>query len=97
MSRYIDAEKLIAKLHSGDNYLTILPLPIREIEEMLIDEMVGYVNEVPTADVKPIVRGEWLIHTDTERIFGICSVCNFIQYAGKSNFCPNCGADMRKE
>lgn len=51
--------------------------------------------ELPSADVRPVVRGEWEhISFMTCR----CSVCKevFHELEG-DNFCPNCGADMRPE
>lgn len=64
------------------------------------------VLKVPTADVKEVVRGEWRAYTTnayiggkkefTNRKFYRCSECRYGSIV-KSNFCPNCGADMRKE
>lgn len=47
--------------------------------------------EPPRADVRPVVRGRW--EKDTPMGYK-CSVCGCLM-PGKSNFCPNCGADMR--
>lgn len=49
--------------------------------------------ELPTADVRENVHGEWIkIHWKAFR----CSECKKVsEYY--TNFCPNCGADMRKE
>lgn len=51
---------------------------------------------LPPADVRPVVRGRW--------VYGIvradipipleCSACEW-QVTRRTNFCPNCGADMR--
>lgn len=48
------------------------------------------------------VRGEWIVKED-ENCFATwdyCSICGFSTgFAGSShyiNFCPNCGADMRR-
>lgn len=78
----------------------------------------GYVRErtieqvidcIPPADVKPVVRGEWIDGGwEGDKAFQIdgrgncwhvskCSVCGFKKKGAKSDFCPNCGADMRKE
>lgn len=46
-------------------------------------------------------RGEWIYVTieewlKTGRDYGHhCSECDEINESGKSNFCPNCGTDMR--
>ena len=63
---------------------------------------------LPTADVRENVRGEWL---PMKRFGGekgqkpdvMCSVCHapalWLGTLGciRSNYCPNCGADMRGE
>ncbi len=50
------------------------------------------VNDAPTIEPK---RGEWIIK---QKGFGVeakvCSVCG-VEKNNMSNFCPNCGADMR--
>ena len=49
-------------------------------------------NRLPGADVKPVVCGRWEGNTFDFQ----CSECgrwqNYI--TGRTNFCPNCGADM---
>ena len=86
--RYIDADKLKEELkHSGycnNNWLDI--------------EM--YINNQPTADVRENVRGEWrttyLDHIamgERPKIL-YCSICNQC-IAYPTNYCPNCGPDMR--
>lgn len=48
-------------------------------------------NEVPAADVAPVVHGRW----DKDTPFGYkCSLCGCLM-PGETNFCPTCGADMR--
>lgn len=53
------------------------------------------INEAPTLDVAPVVRGKWVYSnplTDTL----VCSECDW-NIPGKefvTNFCPNCGAKM---
>lgn len=53
------------------------------------------VNNVPAADVRKVVRGEWrkseLFNDHPE-----CPVCSYVS-SERSNFCPNCGADMRSK
>lgn len=42
---------------------------------------------IPSADVRENVHGEWLEEN-------ICSVCgDYNEF--RTNYCPNCGADMR--
>lgn len=59
---------------------------------------VEYLDEVPAADVRPVVHGKWGLDPQ-------CPVCGEDRYKGldadiwadwEPPFCPNCGADMRK-
>lgn len=52
-------------------------------------------DDIPAADVRPVVRGHWEAYTLTTVK---CSVCGAIGYDWKrfGNFCQNCGADMRE-
>ena len=55
------------------------------------------VCHIPAADVRPVVRGVWRRYspfTDTYE----CSNCGeqVIDQQFRTNFCPNCGADMRE-
>lgn len=49
-----------------------------------------YIKEIPAAEARPVVRGEWL----EGNMWQPCSRCHT---RGKRswNFCPHCGADMR--
>ena len=55
------------------------------------------VVEQPTVEAVPVVHGEW--KTDYGVLFPVyrCSECNCATALGKTKFCPNCGADMRKK
>ena len=42
----------------------------------------------------PVRHGRWLcVDTDTEQFF-LCNICKKKEY-WESDYCPNCGADMR--
>ena len=54
---------------------------------------VSDIDNMPSADVAPVVHGEWLCaETDDEQFF-LCSVCNDKEY-WESNYCPNCGTEQ---
>lgn len=63
------------------------------------------VKDTPTADVVEVKRGEWKDKQQTVRmgdmiITGTYPTCNLcgqaeIGMVKQTNFCPNCGADMR--
>lgn len=50
---------------------------------------------ISAADVRPVVRGEWLPAKDGYYGHVMCSACHKIE-SHETDFCPNCGADMRK-
>ena len=54
--------------------------------------MEQHLNEIPAADVRPVVRGKWIINGWSIR----CSECRYDMPFSVRNFCPNCGADMRE-
>ena len=60
-------------------------------------ELLGCIEDSPTVEAVPVVHGEWikgdlLFEGDT------CSICNTRIYNTHGmNFCPNCGAKMKKE
>lgn len=59
-----------------------------------IDDVLNDVEDFPAADVRPVVRGEWVDCTEYNGEYR-CSVCK--EFEGhKRNFCPNCGAKMEK-
>ena len=88
--KYVDFDKVIT------TYKTFGHLNLHNVLEAF--------NEIPAADVQPVVRGEWidirpLKQDSLERIaikgaHNKCSRCGRICFF-KENFCPNCGADMR--
>ena len=56
------------------------------------------IDSIPAADVRPVVRAVWRRYspfTDTYE----CSNCGeqVIDQQFRTNFCPNCGADMRPQ
>ena len=53
--------------------------------------LVSDIESIPPADVRPVVRGDWIGDGDCI----ICSNCKTAYTFMGSNFCPNCGADMR--
>ena len=69
-----------------------------------IHDMLEEVEDYPAADVRPVVRGKWVNdHNGKYSASGdnfYCSICKdpSLRAFGKparTNFCPNCGADMR--
>ena len=81
--RLIDADVLKEKLFIADDNLNPV---VTETE----------IDETPTVEAKPVVRGKWHVQDNTFTKFK-CSNCKAKNFTMKSNFCPNCGADMRGE
>ena len=59
-------------------------------------------SDIPAADVRPVVRGNWEpVKTIGGSEFIKCSECGYKEYDHVKythfNFCPHCGADMRGE
>ena len=48
---------------------------------------------VPKADVRNNVRGTW---TELNKRLMQCNRCGMVQNK-ESNYCPNCGAEMRRD
>lgn len=95
--RLIDADYLknVILLHNyHGNNKDIVPysdrkgyrLRQREVEEAIIN--------APTIHERE--EGEWL-HDKTDWLYRFyCSKCKYKLFEGPTNYCPNCGADMRK-
>lgn len=60
------------------------------------DRLMRTIDDIPAADVRPVTRGEWIDHQEGRWIYAKCSECGTVHDV-KSNFCPNCGADMREQ
>lgn len=73
-------------------------------------EIVAGIEDIPAADVRENKKGRWLTGNDNPRTYGriraMCGRCGAFALAEMvnagsykerlSNFCPNCGADMRE-
>lgn len=90
MAEYIEREAVIEAIRnreSADKFC---------VNEGLIIAM-NALDDIPAADVRPVVRGEWRERRFSEDVYGAeCSVCH-TTWDYRTNFCPNCGADMRAE
>lgn len=91
MARYIDVDKF-------DTYLRMnhFPSKIMYKGKTIYDYLKEYADK-KVEDVRENVYGEWITDTELALAGNVCSACgkvaNSIFY--KTNFCPNCGADMR--
>lgn len=64
------------------------------------EEFTEYLDEIPTADVAPVVHGRWEMRptgmaTDTGPEYKVyCTVCNEPNKQYQPPYCPHCGAKM---
>lgn len=100
MAKYFDSEKALAFPFANGNY---------DSKNANADFILGcqsyreYLESIPAADVRPVVRGEWVRHYTRpnvyEDLYWHCTVCGYKNGNNYANvyhsFCPNCGADMR--
>ena len=105
MSRYIDADKLIDDLEHDiaidQDHILYVGIDMREKELIQFDKdckqnCIDMLSKAPTADVRENVRGEWIFQYEDKK-YKRCSACGktFYSIPATSNYCPNCGADMR--
>ena len=58
------------------------------------------IDEVPAADVAPVVHGRWVYGEDVDIQCSVCGADAFTEgdyRQVKSRYCPNCGAKMDLE
>lgn len=60
------------------------------------DEIIDALENIPSADVAPVVHGRWVTHyrSGTSVAEGYVSTCCDMWNNRKSDYCPNCGAKM---
>ena len=102
---YIEREAAIARLR--DVYEYEYPTGSGDFDEYATRLVPQALKNLKPADVRPVVRGEWV--TVSESAWDgneyKCSACGWTcsdnEFSDDSTenyrFCPNCGADMRRE
>lgn len=67
-----------------------------EVEKLLL-RFEKAIKQAPAADVMEVRHGKWEVYLGGKEL--MCSSCKATfwdeEQAGGSNYCPNCGADMR--
>lgn len=93
MSRLIDAEAITD--HEIIDYLGIR-------YASCLDDVRDMLNDQPTIEAAPVVHGKWVkysfscVCTQCEKEFEDDDIRRIMGEGKMPNFCPNCGADMRK-
>lgn len=103
--RLIDADALKEALEEMEIIIDKDVLECNSIHEELlyllkkVDAVLAEkIDEQPTIEAPNVVHGEWTkIYGSCMYVFSFrCSECNkLVEF--DTNFCPNCGADMRKK
>lgn len=92
MAEYIERETYRKRLADLEGWCQDLRKPgLKQALEMF--------DEIPAADVAPVVRGRWEFlgpnRLIKECMCGTCSVCKIrSKYIVNTMLCPNCGATM---
>lgn len=60
-----------------------------------IESVMEYIEQMPTIDAVPVVRGRWIPVDEKNDAFD-CSECDAMVQK-RCNYCPNCGAKMDLE
>ena len=68
----------------------------RKTAERAVQSYADAISKIPAADVRPVVRGKWVQVMGKYDWMVKCSRCNGVPLE-TSDFCPNCGADMREK
>ena len=73
------------KLSSFENAQIVQDYLVRAVEKLY---------DLPSAQR----TGRWIVKKDSQGcMFGECTCCGMKQYAGRTDYCPNCGAYMKEE
>lgn len=105
MAEYIEREKAtkILRKEAANHYPTAFHVGLFAAARAI--------DAIPAADVRPVVRGKWKLASYSGKYgsakgkwydqfldgaFWYCDNCKE-RAAKRTNFCPNCGADMREE
>ena len=68
-----------------------------KLKRAILQDIVDDVMEIPTADVAPVVHGDWI----EDGYIGypcVCSICGTpTDKEFRTRYCPNCGARMDGE
>lgn len=80
---------LLELLRDADRKLDTGEITIGEYEKMI----------APLKDAVPVVHGRWEMVEGELAFWDMCSVCGrkILHRTPYYDFCPNCGADMRKD
>lgn len=91
MSEYIERKKTIDRFEDLKEKADSLK------DKAYLDAVMSVLENIPTADVEPVVHGKWTeIKDPYGKIEGWLCECGR-EVKSKDNYCPNCGKKMDLE
>lgn len=98
--RLIDANALKSQITRY--HMSLTPRYISKLVDAEIGDIIDIIDEAPTVDAVEVVHGMWE-YLDPVSPTVCCSACKELApwdtvaeyHCVRSNYCPNCGADMR--
>jgi hypothetical protein len=86
MSDYISREMAKAFFTPQKGVTILTPITVT------VESILATIDNIPAADVRPVVRGVWVKNGWSIR----CSICGYDMPFATRNFCPNCGCAMEE-
>lgn len=97
MSRYVDADKVLAEFPIRRNHYDEKNGNIHFINGVeTVMEYIDTVADEQPADVQEVKRGKWILKYIGAGHYWECSVCNgdLVNRSERMHYCPYCGAKM---
>ena len=100
--RLIDADKLTSCIRGWQKIIKETYGINDEYYKCLGNVIDTYIDDAPTVDAEPIKHGEWILEREPDgKPYCLhCSICDddfhYIGIMTAYDFCPNCGARMKK-
>ena len=93
MGKLIDADALIHGLRVDPAECPGCPEP------EFLDDIISLLEEAPPVDAVPVRHGRWVMMEGELAFWDECSECGkkILHRTPYYDFCPNCGANMRKD
>lgn len=97
MAEYIDRDAVYTAFANACTDVLERASEIVYIAGYSYEYVIEILDDIPTADVAPVVHGQWILRHIGAGHYWECSVCHTnpcIYVTEHTKFCPNCGARM---
>ena len=92
MARYIDADKMLKEYQETLCFNVLCSIcPFLDNIKDDTCQVEKWINEQPTADVKPVIKAKWFDDLSSD---WVCTNCMQPSPSRLYKYCPNCGAEM---